>query len=160
MDKPKIYVVIPWKHQDSRLRAYEMVKDWYAKNLPEATVVSLTYSEIDWLPSHTRNLGVRFAQGNGADIVILNDADTIPEGTDTLRKTIEAAMSDNFIHNPFFKSEKLNNLFSVLNTFLPGNELLLALLPFLLMHVQHRHCLCYVLILFLYIVETELLLSL
>jgi hypothetical protein len=101
MDKPKIYVVIPWKHQDSRLRAYEMVKAWYEKNLPEATVVSLTYSEVEWLPSHTRNLGVKLAEGNGADVIIMNDADTIPEGTETLRKTIESAMSDNFIHNPY-----------------------------------------------------------
>ena len=36
-----------------------------------------------------------------ADIVIMNDADTIPEKVEVLRKTIEAAMSDNFIHNPY-----------------------------------------------------------
>jgi hypothetical protein len=117
MDKPKIYVVIPWKHQNSRLRAYEMVKDWYEKNLPEATVVSLTYSEVNWLPSHTRNLGVRLAEGNRADIVILNDADTIPDGVETLRKTINAAMSDNFIHNPyheyrFYNLENTNKYFN------------------------------------------------
>lgn len=117
MDKPKIYVVIPWKHHDSRLRAYEMVREWYDKNLPEATVVALTYSEVEWLPSHTRNLGVRFAEGNGADIVIMNDADTIPEGTESLRKAIEAAMSDNFIHNPyheyrFYDLDNTNKYFS------------------------------------------------
>lgn len=117
MDKPKIYVVIPWKHQESRVRAYEFVKDWYEKNLPEATVVSLTYSEVEWLPSHTRNLGVRFAEGNGADIIIMNDADTIPDGTETLRKTIDAAMSDNFIHNPyheyrFYNIDNTNMYFS------------------------------------------------
>lgn len=116
MDKPKVYVVIPWKYHESRVQAYEIVKEWYAKNLPEATVVSLTYSEVEWLPSHTRNLGVRFAEEHGADIVILNDADTFPDKIDTLLQTIDAAMTDDFIHNPyteyrFYKLEATNQYY-------------------------------------------------
>jgi hypothetical protein len=100
MDKPKIYVVLPWKHESSRVRAFQEVALWYDNNLPEAKVVCVTYDSDIWLPSHTRNLGVRMAQKDGADIVILNDADTIPDKR-ALLEAVDAAMKDNLIHNPY-----------------------------------------------------------
>jgi predicted glycosyltransferase involved in capsule biosynthesis len=101
MDKPKICVVIPWRYHDSRDRAYQLVLDWYSSNLPEAIIISVDYPGDVWLPSHTRNLGVRLAEESGADIVIMNDADTIPDGTKSLMQTVQDAMLDNFIHNPY-----------------------------------------------------------
>jgi hypothetical protein len=100
MDKPKICVVIPWKHEPSRVRAYQEVLAWYAENLPDATINCVTYASNIWLPSHTRNLGVRLAEEDGADIVIMNDADTIPD-KNALDEAIDAAIKDNFIHNPY-----------------------------------------------------------
>ena len=48
----------------------------------------------------SRNLGVRQAEGLGADVVVLNDADSIPEA-EPLKRAIEESYNDGLIHHPF-----------------------------------------------------------
>lgn len=100
MDQSKIYVVIPWREQPSRTRPFKEVMAWFEDNLPDANIITVDSPYEFWSMSAVRNIGVRFAEERGADIVIINDADTIPE-LPTLLEAIEAAMNDDFIHNPY-----------------------------------------------------------
>jgi hypothetical protein len=73
----KIGVVIPWRETQSRLPLKNYVDSWYRKNLPDAIIV---YSDSGHSPfnlSASRNKGAK--QLLDYDIIIHNDADTIPE---------------------------------------------------------------------------------
>lgn len=48
----------------------------------------------------SRNLGVRQAEGLGADVVVVNDADSIAEAR-PLKDAIEQAYVDGLVHHPF-----------------------------------------------------------
>jgi hypothetical protein len=114
----KIGIIIPWREQPSRIKPFELVVAWYKKHYPEANMYFPDYPSDKWLPSHTRNLGVRMAEEDDCDLIIMNDADTIPM-FHSLQKTVEEAYEDNYIHNPYFayiqlsersSKEYLNNL--------------------------------------------------
>ena len=96
----KIGVVIPWREQPSRILAFLKVCKWYEDNLPEAKVYFVDNGIEVWEMSATRNLGVRLAEQDNCDIIIINDADTIPE-INPLREAMAAALEDNMIHNPY-----------------------------------------------------------
>lgn len=96
----KIGVIIPWRAQPSRIKAFEAVVSWYKTNLPDATIYYPNHPGKVWLPSHTRNDGVRMAEKDGCDVIILNDADTIPQ-IRPLQKAIIRARADNRFHNPY-----------------------------------------------------------
>ena len=73
----KIGVVIPWRETESRLPLKNYVDSWYKQNLPDATIV---YSDSGHSPfnlSASRNEGAK--QLLDYDVIIHNDADTIPE---------------------------------------------------------------------------------
>jgi hypothetical protein len=95
----KIGVVIPWRKEESRVRPLQYVLNWYATNLPDAEIF-FADKPGKWQHSGTRNLGVRKAQEALCDIIICNDADTVPE-IQSLLKTIEFAKNDLYIHNPY-----------------------------------------------------------
>ena len=99
MDKPKIAVVIPWRPQPRRLQPFEYVLDWYATNLPDAEIIVVDSDTENWNGSRARNLGMKKAEEYGADIVIMNDADTVP-GILPLLQAIDAC-EDGRMHNPY-----------------------------------------------------------
>lgn len=113
----KIGVIIPWREQPSRLPAFLEVHKWYEDNLPEAKIYLVDTGNEIWEMSATRNLGVRLAEQDNCDILIINDADTIPQ-IGPLREAMEAAMTTNMIHNPY----KIYALFSQRQTDLHFNE--------------------------------------
>jgi hypothetical protein len=96
----KIGLVIPWREQPSRLKAFKKVCEWYQENLPEAKVYLVDNGNETWEMSATRNLGVRLAEQDNCDVIIINDADTIPQ-IGPLKEALEAAMTSNMIHNPY-----------------------------------------------------------
>lgn len=96
----KIGIVIPWREHPSRIKPFNIVVDWYKKYYPDANFYFPNYPGDKWLPSHTRNLGVRMAEQDGCDLIIMNDADTIPMFI-SLEKTIKEAYEDTHIHNPY-----------------------------------------------------------
>lgn len=96
----KIVVVIPWRPTPTRMEAFNALMNWYKTNLPDIDILFADAPGETWLPSHSRNLGVRKAQEAGCDIVILNDADTIPE-LSSLLEAAKLAYSDNMVHNPY-----------------------------------------------------------
>lgn len=95
----KIGVVIPYRETPSRKLALDVVLKWYENNYPGIDII---YADKpgEWQHSGTRNLGVKKAQEAGWDVIIMNDADTIPE-FESLQRAISAAMSDKLIHNPY-----------------------------------------------------------
>ena len=96
----KIGLVIPWKETPSRVRPLQALLDWYKTNLPDIEIFFANASDSIWLPSASRNLGVRKAQEAHCDVIILNDADTLPE-LNALTEAIKAAQDDGLIHLPY-----------------------------------------------------------
>ena len=96
----KIGLVIPWRPTPTRLRPLQAVLEWYETNLPDIEIIYADKPGEFWSAAGSRNLGVRKAQEAGCDIVILNDADTLPE-LSSLLEAIDAAQSDGMIHNPY-----------------------------------------------------------
>lgn len=95
----KIGIVIPWRATPSRLKALDIVVDWYKTNL---TNIEIFYSDKPgvWNLAASRNDGVKKAQEAHCDVIIVNDADTIPE-IGPLTKAIEECQKDGLIHLPF-----------------------------------------------------------
>lgn len=96
----KLGIVIPWREQPSRIKPFEEVKKWYKENFPEAKMYFPDRKGEFWNPSGTRNDGMRMAESDGCDIIIFNDADTIPQ-IKPLREAIASAARDNFIHTAY-----------------------------------------------------------
>jgi hypothetical protein len=110
----KIGVVIPWREQPSRIPAFEAVVKWYEEYLPEATIYYADRKGPVWSMSGSRNDGIREAEADGCHIVIVNDADTIPQ-LQALKAAIRGAASDDLIHNPYTEyralTEESTNLY-------------------------------------------------
>lgn len=102
----KIVLIIPWKASPSREKPLKAVLDWYKTNLPDIEIVFANASEDIWLPSASRNIGVKRAQEARADVIIMNDADTIPE-IESLLEAINAANNDKLIHLPYMDAKYL-----------------------------------------------------
>jgi hypothetical protein len=85
----KVAVVIPWRPVAGRWRVYAEVREWYATNFPDFMVVDTHSPEGPFNLAAARNRGVcdvtdprRYygqLEWSRADVVIINDADTIPE---------------------------------------------------------------------------------
>lgn len=113
----KIGIVIPWREQPSRVAPFKMVTAWYEKHFPEAKIYLADAPGDKWKMSASRNLGVRMAEEDGCDIIILNDADTLPELQPVLA-SINQAYVDGYIHNPYNEYRLLSH--TVTDKFLNG----------------------------------------
>jgi len=96
----KVAVVIPWLPKDDRLYAYNILVEWYKNNLPDAEIISAYDGRSPFCLSGTRNVGVLQAQESGAEVVIINDADTIPQ-LESLLLAIEYAKDNNCCVLPY-----------------------------------------------------------
>jgi len=103
----KIVLVIPWKPTPSREKPLQAVLEWYQTNLPDIETIFANASEDIWLPSASRNIGVKKAQEARADVIIMNDADTIPE-IESLLEAVSAAYNDDLIHLPYMDARYLD----------------------------------------------------
>lgn len=95
-----VAVVIPWRAKPDRQYAFNVVEFWYKKNLPDAQLIFSDDGKNDFCLSGCRNVGVKKAEESGANVVIINDADTIPE-INPLKDAIIAANSDSYVHLPY-----------------------------------------------------------
>ncbi|AMM20653.1 hypothetical protein AX769_11500 [Frondihabitans sp. PAMC 28766] len=113
-------VVLPWRPQPSRVAAFDEVHAWYTANLPEAEIVTVDSGDEPFNLARCRNLGVaqaaerseteRVGVGSrsagradadpGADVVVIGDADTMPQ-QGPLREAIVAARTSGRVHLPY-----------------------------------------------------------
>lgn len=98
--KIDVAVVIPWRPKPDRQYALSVVKSWYKENLPDAKLIFADDNKEDFCLSGCRNIGVKSAEHSGANVVIINDADTIPE-IEALQESIVAAHNDKYVHLPY-----------------------------------------------------------
>jgi hypothetical protein len=75
----KVVVTVPWRPTPDRIRAFQAVRDWYAEVLPEWWFGTADSGHEQFSRAASRNACVRLAVEHGADVVVINDADTIPE---------------------------------------------------------------------------------
>lgn len=107
----KTVLVIPWRETPQRIKPLKKVLSWYEQNFPDFIVILSDSDGEKFNLSRARNLGVERAKELQADIIVLNDADTIPDKTEVLKQTIDAAMKDNLVHNPYteYRFYDINN---------------------------------------------------
>src|SRR4051812_5652647 len=91
-------VVIPWRPQPSRLAALDAVTQWYGTNLPAAEIRLVDCDDELFNLAQARNLGV--AGVDPDDVVVIGDADTIPQ-RGPLLAAIEHAATSGVVHLPY-----------------------------------------------------------
>lgn len=97
----KVGLVIPWRSQPTRVLPFNAVVDWYTDNYEEISIYLADRKGV-WNLSASRNDGVRMAQEDGCDVVIVNDADTIPE-IKAVKEAVQEAYLDGYCHTPYTK---------------------------------------------------------
>jgi hypothetical protein len=102
-----VAVVFPWRAgQPERERHYKYVTDTLHALLPDAFHIDADSAATPFSRAGSRNLGVDVAISLKADIVVLVDADTIPEA-EPLYAAIEGA-KDGRLHLPYTKYRGLS----------------------------------------------------
>lgn len=91
-------VVIPWRPQPSRLAALEAVTSWYHRNLGDPEIRLIDSPDPIFNLAQARNLGI--AAVNHDEVVVVGDADTIPQ-RDPLLAAIAGAAVSGMVHLPY-----------------------------------------------------------
>jgi predicted glycosyltransferase involved in capsule biosynthesis len=105
----KICVVIPWRSQKRRIPAQKIVLRFYRKVLQGYSFsIILSYSKGDFNVAKARNMGVARAIQESADVIIIGDADTIPE-KNALLEGITKARTESECVLPFSEYRSLTN---------------------------------------------------
>lgn len=78
MKTPIVAVTVPWRSTPDRLAPFLAVRDWYNENFPQWWFGTADSGHEPFSRAGSRNECVRVAEKHGADVVVLNDADTIP----------------------------------------------------------------------------------
>lgn len=91
-------VFVPWRPQPSRVGAFERLTAWYAAELPEFELRAIDTDDVPFNLAACRNAA--FAGRADDEIVILNDADTVPE-REPLLEAVRAAAHDDLVHLPY-----------------------------------------------------------
>jgi len=95
-----VAVVIPWRPGTPERNAHhEYVRAHLRQLLPDAVHLDVDSGHTPFSRAGSRNEGVRQAEAAGADVVVLCDADTLPE-REPLHAAIEAA-TDGVLHLPY-----------------------------------------------------------
>ena len=102
----RVLVAIPWRAQPHRIYAYDLTVQRYRALLPDATITSVDTNHEPFCLAACRNQGVREAEQAGYDVVILADADTLPE-QEPLHAAIEAAQTSGLVHLPYTEYRSL-----------------------------------------------------
>ena len=105
----RVLVAIPWRPQPDREDAYDLTTARYRELLPKALIVNVDTRHEPFCLAACRNEGVRTAEALGCDVVILADADTLPE-REPLLAAIEGAQTSGLVHLPYtqYRSLRLN----------------------------------------------------
>lgn len=115
-----IGIIIPWREQSHRKYAFDILHQWYIDNLPMAKMYMVDDNSHPFCLAGCRNLGVKMAQEDGCDVVIINDADTIPE-IDPLLVAVESAFNYPYVYLPYTEYHSLMSIGT--NEYLNGKPL-------------------------------------
>lgn len=102
----RVLVAVLWRPQPHREYAHEIVTAHYARILPDADILDVDTDHDPFCLAACRNRGVRIAENSGYDVVVLADADTLPEAK-PLRTAIEQAAYSRFVHLPYTEYRSL-----------------------------------------------------
>lgn len=102
----RVLVGIPWRSQPHRVYAHDLTVARYKDLLPGATVVDVDTDHEPFCLAGCRNSAVRVAEKRRADVVVLADADTLPE-KEPLLAAIEGAAGSNVVHLPYTEYRSL-----------------------------------------------------
>jgi hypothetical protein len=94
-----VTVLIPWRPQPSRLAAFDAVTNWYRANVPEVDIRTVDSDDGIFPLARCRNLAVESIERSD-DVVVIGDADTIPEAA-PLFAAIAAASTSGRVHLPY-----------------------------------------------------------
>lgn len=92
-------VIVPWRPQPSRVEAFEALTRWYSENLPDAVIRTVDSDDELFNLSRCRNLGISSVEDEN-EVVVINDADTVPELAPLLEAIEQARLSD-LVHLPY-----------------------------------------------------------
>jgi len=92
-------VVIPWRPAPSRLAAFEAVTSWYRTNFDDVEILTIDSTDDIFNLAQCRNLGID-AVGDDSRVVVINDADTLPE-RESLLAAVAAAATSGRVHLPY-----------------------------------------------------------
>ena len=92
-------ILVPWRPQPSRLDAFARVVDGYRWNLGAVNIQAVDSHDVVFNLSQCRNIGVRSIK-NENEVVVINDADTIPQ-LEPLLEAIAAASVTGLVHLPY-----------------------------------------------------------
>lgn len=93
-------VAIPWRSRPDRVYAHTVTVSRYRNLLPDAKIVDVDTDHQPFCLAACRNEGVRTAERDGYDVVVLADADTLPERKPLLA-AIHGAAHDHLVHLPY-----------------------------------------------------------
>lgn len=102
----RVLVAIPWRAQPDRVYAHEIVTAHYRRILPDADIIDVDTDHDPFNRAAARNRAVRIAENSGYDVVVIGDADTLPEAA-PLREAIEAAPTETRIRLPYTEYRSL-----------------------------------------------------
>ena len=92
-------VVIPWRPQPSRTSAFDAVVRWYESTIGDVNIVLVDSTDEVFNLAQCRNIGIRSITDPN-EVVVINDADTIPE-REPLLAAIAAAATSSLVHLPY-----------------------------------------------------------
>lgn len=102
----RVLVAVPWRPQPHRVYAHDLTVQRYRELLPDASLRDVDTDHDPFCLAACRNTAVRHAEFNGYDVVVLADADTLPE-REPLLAAIEAARTSGLVHLPYTEYRSL-----------------------------------------------------
>lgn len=94
----RVTVVVPWRPAPSRVPAFAFVQNWYARLLPDFEVRTIDTEDEIFVLAACRNRGIAAVAPD--EVVVVNDADTLPEPA-ALRAAVAAARTSGRVHLPY-----------------------------------------------------------
>jgi hypothetical protein len=102
----RVLVAIPWRPQPHRIYAFNLTVNRYVELLPEASITRIDTDHEPFCLAACRNEAVRQAEERDYDVVVIGDADTLPE-QEPLLEAIEQARVSRLVHLPYTEYRSL-----------------------------------------------------
>lgn len=99
----RVSVVFPLRLTEDRKEAWDVTREILPSLYPFDEILTADSGHEDFNRPASRNIGVLAAQESGADVVVVCDADSVPEA-EPLGEAILGAFADGLMHFPFHEA--------------------------------------------------------